>query len=252
MSLVEFASVSKKFGERELFNGFNLQIEPGEFVCFLGPSGCGKSTLLRMIAGLEDSDTGKVTCESSESGQTNLGFVFQEPRLLSWRTVYENIALPLEISGFRPQKDQIQKFLQLVQLSPETLGLFPKALSGGMKMRVSLARALSTQPPLLLMDEPLSALDEATRFDLQEEIHSLFTKQDKLSVVFVTHSVAEAVFLATRIVLLDRNGRLFQTYKVQLPKRRERKVRQSIEYFNEVNKVTALYQEMLNQFKLSN
>lgn len=244
--MVDFSSVVKKFGKRELFCEFSLTIEPREFVCFLGPSGCGKSTLLRMVAGLDEPDLGFVRCTKE-----NLGFVFQEPRLLSWRTVGENIALPLEIAGNRATPAQIDELLQKVQLAPDTRQLFPRALSGGMKMRVSLARALSTKPPLLLMDEPLSALDEATRFDLQEEIHRLFSTQEDLSVIFVTHSVAEAVFLANRIVLLDRNGRLFHVHTVNLPKRRERKLRQSIEYFNEVNRTTELYQKMLEQFKVS-
>lgn len=246
LNMVEFSGVSKKFGKRELFFEFSLTIDEGEFVCFLGPSGCGKSTLLRMIAGLETPDVGFVRCK-----QENLGFVFQEPRLLSWRNVGENIALPLELTGFNPAKDQIAKLLEKVRLAPETRKLFPKNLSGGMKMRVSLARALSTMPLVLLMDEPLSALDEATRFDLQEEIYGLFEQQKNLSIVFVTHSVAEAVFLANRIVLLDRNGRLHQIHKVGLPKRRDQKLRSSIDYFSEVNIVTKLYHKMLEQFKLA-
>lgn len=243
--MVEFTSVTKSFGARELFSGLNLKIEEGEFVCFLGPSGCGKSTLLRMIAELEEPDSGRVSFN-----RENVGFVFQEPRLLSWRTVGENIRLPTEIADQSLSKDHIEELLEKVHLQPETFDLFPRALSGGMKMRVSLARALSRRPPILLMDEPLSALDETTRFDLQEQIHSLFNSQEKLSIVFVTHSVAEAVFLATKVVLLDRNGRLDQVHEVKLPRHRERKLRQSLDYFKEVNHVTELYQQMLKQFQV--
>lgn len=237
---VQLQKIEKNFGTRKLFGGLEARIGKKEFVTFLGPSGCGKSTLLRIIAGLEKPDRGKV---QRSSFVCSLGLVFQEPRLLGWRTVAENIRLPGELAGSPLKKAEIEKLLIQVRLSPEISGLFPRELSGGMKMRVSLARALSLEPRLLLMDEPLAALDEVTRLHLQEEIRRIF-EGSELTVVFVTHSVSEAVFLSDRIFLLNPHGAIAKEFVLDLPSERKADLRKSFQYFDQVNQITDSFSQM--------
>ncbi len=192
--------LGRNFSNISILKDFNLEIESGEFVSLLGPSGCGKSTLLRLIAGLDQGSSGKI--ELSEKGASR-SFVFQEANLLPWRSLRENLELVFELSegGLnRVSSEKIKATLELVGLAPDA-EKFPNQLSGGMRMRASVARALLNQPKLLLLDEPFSALDENTRFRLQEELHAIWQKQ-KMTVVFVTHSISEAVFLSTRAVVI--------------------------------------------------
>lgn len=192
----------------------DLTIGEHEFLSLLGPSGCGKSTVLRMIAGLGDITTGSIDWPASPvdgSGRPDreVGFVFQEPTLMPWATVFDNVYLPLKLRG-RPKaavRDQVMDALEMVHL--ETFATaYPRELSGGMKMRVSIARALVTEPKVLLMDEPFAALDEITRFKLNNDLLALWEERS-FTVIFVTHSVYESVYLSNRIVVMAaRPGRV--------------------------------------------
>ncbi len=190
----------------------SLQIEPGEFVTLLGPSGCGKSTLLKMVAGLLRPSAGhiEVNGQAPRAGAGNgLSFVFQEPTLMPWADVHRNVRLPLDLASMpRTEADaRVDEALQLVGLQ-RFAKQRPNELSGGMKMRVSIARGLVTQPPLLLMDEPFGALDEITRNKLDDELLQLWHARG-LTVLFVTHSITEAVFLSSRVVVMGaRPGRV--------------------------------------------
>jgi NitT/TauT family transport system ATP-binding protein len=191
-------------------DGLDLDIRDGEFISLLGPSGCGKSTALRIIAGLSDPTHGTVTWPSGKSPHDqSIGFVFQEPTLMPWATVFDNVFLPLRLAGRRrtAAMPQVMKSLAQVGLS-DFAQAYPRELSGGMKMRVSIARALVTDPTLLLMDEPFAALDEITRFKLNDDLIALW-RALKVTVVFVTHSVFESVYLSQRVVVMTaRPGRV--------------------------------------------
>ena len=186
-------------------NGFtalsdiNVQFARGSFTALVGPSGCGKSSLLRLLAGLEQPTIGSV----SDLAQSDIGFVFQEPTLLAWRSVADNITLPLKIEGHDQTEidTRLAEALQLVGLT-EFADALPRQLSGGMKMRVSLARALAKHPPVLLMDEPFAALDELTRFRLDDDLRAIWQQQN-CTIVFVTHSVTEAAYLAERVLVMQ-------------------------------------------------
>ncbi len=198
-SAVRLSGIQKSFGRRVVFKGLDLRIEPGEFVSVVGPSGCGKSTLLRLIAGLEAPDSGQVELE----GGREKGFVFQDAHLLPWRTVLENVLLPLELRAAAPMERVHRAAIALRQagMAAES-GLYPDQLSGGMKMRVSLARALVLEPALLLLDEPFAALDELSRLQLEEDLREWW-KATRVTTVLVTHSFSEAVFLSDRIFILS-------------------------------------------------
>jgi NitT/TauT family transport system ATP-binding protein len=203
---LELAGIRRVFQNNlVVIANFNLRIEAGEFLAILGPSGCGKSTLLRMIADLDQPSSGRITMEPAR-GQFQTGYVFQDAHLLPWRNVLENAALPLELMG-AGKAERYQKAraaLEQVGLS-EALDRYPSQLSGGMRMRVSLARALVTEPRLLLLDEPFAALDEITRFHLDVQLRELWRRRG-MTVIFVTHSISEAAFLANRAVVLGRRG----------------------------------------------
>ena len=201
----------------------DLSIGEGEFVTLLGPSGCGKSTLLKMVAGLLEPTDGllhlwrKPVARMDESGK-KMAFVFQSPTLMPWASVQTNVRLPLDLAGVpRRQADaQVAEALALVGLSKFATAL-PRALSGGMQMRVSIARGLVTQPDLLLMDEPFGALDEITRHKLDADLLDLWRKK-KLTVIFVTHSIHEAVFLSSRVVMMAaRPGRVVEDFRIDAP-----------------------------------
>jgi NitT/TauT family transport system ATP-binding protein len=218
--LVALRNVSKTFqtGTRAL-DELNLEIRAGEFLTLLGPSGCGKSTALRLIAGLVAPSCGQVEwgCAKPE-----LGFVFQEPTLMQWASVEDNVWLPLRLRGqSRAQsRARIHEALDLVGLS-RFAGAFPRELSGGMKMRVSIARALVTRPAILMLDEPFAALDEITRFRLNDDLLRL---QGELAatIVFVTHSVFESVYLSSRIcVFSNRPGRVTHEIVIDAPAPRD-------------------------------
>ena len=213
--LLRLSGISKTFntGTTALAD-VDLTILPGEFVSLLGPSGCGKSTLLKLIAGLAAPSSGTIDWPRSSYSadgrpEPSLGFVFQEPTLLPWRTAADNVRLPLLLAGVRPPaaRERVGEALAQVGLS-SFADLYPRQLSGGMKMRVSIARALVTRPKIFLMDEPFAALDEITRTKLNDELLELFARQG-LTVIFVTHSVYELVYLSSRIVVMgSRPGRI--------------------------------------------
>ncbi|PJI98796.1 NitT/TauT family transport system ATP-binding protein [Acidovorax sp. 69] len=201
----------------------DLTIEEGEFVTLLGPSGCGKSTLLKMVAGLLEPTDGRLhlwrkpVAQLEESGK-KMAFVFQSPTLMPWASVQTNVRLPLDLAGVpRAEADaRVTEALALVGLSKFASAL-PRALSGGMQMRVSIARGLVTQPDLLLMDEPFGALDEITRHKLDADLLDLWRKK-KLTVIFVTHSIHEAVFLSSRVVMMAaRPGRVVEEFRIDAP-----------------------------------
>jgi NitT/TauT family transport system ATP-binding protein len=201
----------------------NLSVREGEFVTLLGPSGCGKSTLLKMIAGLLPPSNGRLLLwqrpvHEVEAGGHRLGFVFQEATLMPWARVHANVRLPLDLAGMPPAEAdaRVRSALQLVGLSKFDHNL-PRELSGGMQMRVSIARGLVTEPQLLLMDEPFGALDEITRNRLDGDLLALWQKQ-QLTVIFVTHSIYEAVFLSTRVVVMAaRPGRIVDELAIDEP-----------------------------------
>ena len=221
----------------------DLDVAKGEFVSLLGPSGCGKSTALRLIAGLGAPSTGTVNVShraTRADGRHPIGFVFQEPTLMPWASVRENVRLPLKLSH-TPATDadsRIEEALAQVGLA-EFADAYPRELSGGMKMRVSLARALVTDPDILLLDEPFAALDEITRFRLNNDLLDLWRKLHK-TVIFVTHSVFESVYLSQRVlVMTSRPGHLSAEFRIDTPEPRVEDFRMSAgyaEYCREVSK----------------
>jgi NitT/TauT family transport system ATP-binding protein len=234
--LVAVSGVAKQFASGTLaLDGLDLAIARGEFVSLLGPSGCGKSTALRLIAGLGAPSRGSISWSGDTPGARRngleVGFVFQEPTLMPWSTVAHNVALPLELSGM--SRDAREK---RVAAALEQVGLagfrdaYPRELSGGMKRRVSIARGLVTDPPLLLMDEPFASLDEITRFKLNDDLITLWRAVGN-TVVFVTHSVFESVYLSSRIVVMTpRPGRVFAELAIDAPFPRDEGFRTSPEY----------------------
>src|SRR4029450_8866055 len=212
----------------------NLDVWPGEFVSLVGPSGCGKSTALRLIAGLSEPSSGKIDWLHPEVAKTvaptRIVFVFQEPTLMPWATVAANVRLPLKLQGrAATATPRVNAALARVGLSGFAQS-YPRELSGGMKMRASIARALVTEPGLLLMDEPFAALDEITRFRLNNDLLELWQSLGK-TVVFVTHSVFESVYLSQRIVVMTRRaGRVFTELSIDAPHPRDENFRASADY----------------------
>jgi NitT/TauT family transport system ATP-binding protein len=212
----------------------DLDVRRGEFVSLLGPSGCGKSTALRLIAGLSAPTSGTVgisrPVDRAHPGHS-IGFVFQEPTLMPWTSVRENVRLPLKLAHApgAEANARVSDALAQVGLS-EFADAFPRELSGGMKMRVSLARALVTDPDILLMDEPFAALDEITRFRLNNDLLSLWRDLRK-TVIFVTHSVFESVYLSQRVIVMtSRPGRLGAEFRIEAPEPRDEDFRTSADY----------------------
>jgi NitT/TauT family transport system ATP-binding protein len=211
----------------------DLDVRPGEFVSLLGPSGCGKSTALRIIAGLSEPTGGAVIWPRADASRSEreIGFVFQEPTLMPWTTVAGNVRLPLDLQRVdaATAAPRVAAALTRVGLT-DFADVYPRELSGGMKMRVSIARALVTESMLLLMDEPFAALDEITRFKLNDDLLSLWQSLRK-TVVFVTHSVFESVYLSSRIVVMTpRPGRVFTELAIDAPYPRDQRFRTSAEY----------------------
>jgi NitT/TauT family transport system ATP-binding protein len=224
----------------------DLDIEHGSFVALLGPSGCGKSTLLRLISGLESVSRGTLNVESGRStpihAPSPIGFVFQDAHLLPWRTVSGNVALPLELAGVAPElaARRTEACIADVELG-DAVRRFPDELSGGMRMRVSIARALVTEPSLLLLDEPFAALDELTRQRLDERLRGLWLRR-RMTVLFVTHSLTEAVFLAERAIVMSRRpGRVVLDRLIGLPERRDGAIRTDVSFARET---ALLYQAL--------
>jgi len=226
----------------------NLQINAGDFVSFIGPSGCGKTTLLRVIADLEQPTRGTICVEGVSPHEARLnrlyGYVFQAPALLPWRTIEKNIHMPLEVMGLSKQEQKLrsEKYLSLVNLSGFEKK-HPWQLSGGMQQRVSIARALSFEPDMLLMDEPFGALDEITRDHLNEQLLQLWAQTQK-TVVFVTHSIPEAVFLSNKIVVMSaRPGQIIDVIDCGLPADRGLEIRDSDEFRKIAHRVREGLQE---------
>ena len=212
-------------------DGVDLDITTGSFVSLLGPSGCGKSTLLRIIAGLADPTSGKRLWMAGATQPGDIAFVFQEPTLMPWATVADNIYLPLRLAGIgrRAAAPRIEEAIAAVGLDGFAQS-YPRELSGGMKMRVSIARAFVTHPRLLLLDEPFAALDEMTRLKLNEDLLRLWQNAG-WTVVFVTHSVFESVFLSQRVLIMTkRPGRIVADLAIDLPYPRETGLRMTAEY----------------------
>ena len=208
--LLRLEGVRKTFASGlEALAGVDLAINAGEFVSILGASGCGKSTLLRLIAGLAEPSAGAVRWGGERREGGGIGFVFQEPTLMPWANVFSNVYLPLRLAGRSRAGSAARVTEALAQVGlGEFAAAYPRELSGGMRMRVSIARALVTQPEILLLDEPFAALDEQTRFKLNEDLLAVWRAR-RLTVLFVTHSVFESVFLSTRVVVMTaRPGRI--------------------------------------------
>jgi NitT/TauT family transport system ATP-binding protein len=245
--VVSVSGVTKTFprGNVTALQDIDLELAPGEFVALIGPSGCGKSTLLRVIGDLIEPSAGSVTVNGKPARRARIdrdyGIVFQDAVLFDWRTVAKNIALPLEMLGWDRdrRRERVEEMLDLVEL-----GSFgdhhPWQLSGGMQQRVSIARALSFEPTLLLMDEPFGALDEMTRERLNLELLSIWETLGS-TVIFVTHSISEAVFLSTKVVVMSpRPGRIAGTIDVDLPRPRGVETREDPHYFELVTAVREL------------
>lgn len=212
-------------------NDVNLTVRQGDFLSLLGPSGCGKSTALRIISGLATPTEGLVDWRGRTLDQGDIGFIFQEPTLMPWATVFENVWLPLRLRGVsrKQAEPEINDALERVHLTGFENAV-PRELSGGMKMRVSIARGLVTRPRILLLDEPFAALDEITRFKLNNDLLELW-KDRGFTVVFVTHSVFESVFLSNRIaVMAARPGRVFAELDIDAPYPRDDSFRTTTKY----------------------
>lgn len=230
-TLLTMSHVEKTFnGDVVALKDMNLAVNEGDFVSLLGPSGCGKSTALRLISGLVPPTRGKIAWDGGRNAD-DLGVVFQEPTLMPWATVAQNVWLPFRLKGvpYNQVRDEVLEALKLVGLD-KFQNAFPRELSGGMKMRVSIARAMVTKPRLILMDEPFAALDEITRFKLNNDLLALKAAID-CTVIFVTHSVFESVFLSDRIVVMAaRPGRVIHELHVDTPYPRHEDFRTSAEY----------------------
>jgi NitT/TauT family transport system ATP-binding protein len=243
-TVVSVRNVTKTFprGRVTALQDIDLEVAGGEFVSLIGPSGCGKSTLLRLIGDLVSPSTGEIHVNGKPAQQArrdrDYGIVFQAAVLYDWRTVAKNIALPLELLGWdrRRRQQRVQEMLDLVELSGFE-GHHPWQLSGGMQQRVSIARALSFSPALLLMDEPFGALDEMTRERLNLELLRIWSETGS-TVIFVTHSISEAVFLSTRVVVMSaRPGRIAAIVPIDLKQPRTAETREDPRFFELVTEV---------------
>jgi NitT/TauT family transport system ATP-binding protein len=230
MGKLEIRGLTQSFARDDgsrlvVLDNISLEVQDKEFVCILGSSGCGKTTLLRMIAGLDAAESGSIVIDGEVMKGTSpkVGMVFQEYSLFPWRTVIDNIAFGLEMQGIKKEERYriAEQYLKLVNLT-QFRNSYPSELSGGMRQRVAVARALALDPIVLLMDEPFGALDAQTRNMLQTELLEIWEKTKK-TVIFITHSVDEAVFLSDRIVVLTpRPGRICRIFTVDLPRPRDR------------------------------
>ena len=245
---IVFKGVSKRFATNSelVLQDIDLSIARGEFVSIIGPSGCGKSTLLKLVAGLSPCTQGEIAVNgmTPKNAREMVSFVFQDATLLPWRTVERNVALSLELEGRTRDETAatVEALLELVGLAKVGKS-YPRQLSGGMKMRVSIARALATRPRVLLMDEPFAALDEMTRDRMNEELLRLREEQN-WTVLFVTHSVAEAVFLSSRVIVLAPHpGRIAHEVAVDLPYPRTEATRESAAFDELVNRTSKLLRE---------
>jgi NitT/TauT family transport system ATP-binding protein len=238
--------LTKRFGELEVLREINVAIDRGAFISLVGPSGCGKTTLLRIVAGLEPASSGAVLLDGRTVGAPggDRGFVFQSDNLLPWRTVFDNAIIGPEIAGRSgaAERDRIRNLLRLVGLEGFE-NYFPRQLSGGMRQRVNLARALAIDPDILLMDEPFSALDAQTREIMQTELMRIW-EEGRKTVLFVTHQIDEAVFLSDRVLVLARRpGRIQETIDVALPRPRGLAIKRTPEFMAYVDRIWRLIED---------
>ena len=242
--IVRLRNVDKVYSNGVMaLHGLDLDVGEGEFLSLLGPSGCGKSTVLRLVAGLGEVSRGRIEWSSAGAPRQphgDIGFVFQEATLMPWATVWKNVLLPLKLRGLAPHESEprVREAIAMVGLDGFEQA-YPRELSGGMKMRVSIARALVTRPRLLLMDEPFASLDEITRFKLDNDLLALWARQ-RWTVVFVTHSVYESVYLSTRIAIMTaRPGRTAGEVAIEGPALRDESFRTSPLYNEYCRNVSA-------------
>ena len=243
---LDISGLGKRFGELEALRNINVGVDRGEFIALVGPSGCGKTTFLRMVAGLEPVTSGKIMLDGQPlSGPgPNRGFVFQNDSLLPWRTVLGNALIGPEVGGQLGAEER-QRTLELLKL----VGLggfehyYPRQLSGGMRQRVNLARALAIDPDVLLMDEPFASLDAQTREIMQTELLRIW-EQGRKTVLFVTHQIDEAVFLADRVLVLARRpGRLQESVRIDLPRPRRLDIKRKPEFVHYVDHIWRLIED---------
>ena len=234
--------VSKSFEKIETdevthaLNELNLTMESGEFISLVGPSGCGKSTILRLVAGLIQPTTGKLTVDGKTITEPSpeRGMVFQKPTLFPWLTVWDNIAFSLRMQGrLKGNKDKVERMIKVIGLE-KFRNDYPGQLSGGMAQRVALVRSLINEPDILLLDEPLGALDAFTRMNMQDEILKIWQEKEQLAIM-VTHDVDEAIYMGTRVIVLDANpGRVVADIQIKEPFPRDRSSDTFVQYRNEI------------------
>jgi NitT/TauT family transport system ATP-binding protein len=239
-------TLGKRFGDLEVLRDINADISHGEFISLVGPSGCGKTTLLRIVAGLETASTGEVKLDGRavRGPGGDRGFVFQNDNLLPWRSVFDNAIIGPEVAGRAgaPERSRTRELLKLVGLEGFE-HYFPRQLSGGMRQRVNLARALAIDPQILLMDEPFSALDAQTREIMQTELMRIWDKGRK-TVLFVTHQIDEAVFLSDRVLVLARRpGRVQETVSIALPRPRTLAIKRTADFVAYVDRIWRLIED---------
>jgi NitT/TauT family transport system ATP-binding protein len=234
MAFLELKDISKSY-KKTVLRQLNLNFEKSQFVSIIGPSGCGKSTLLRLIAGLETPDAGEIRTHAQ-----NLSMVFQEANLLPWLSVQENVELPLHLKGITTDKAFIESLFTNFKIEKDHHD-YPHELSGGMKMRAALARSFALKPDLLLLDEPFSALDEPTRFQLQEFTRQLFFSS-RINFILVTHSLYEAVFLSDFVIIMNLNSDIM-LHSINLNSVRDSELRMKPEFFQEMQNLQRVYNE---------
>ncbi|WP_017443793.1 ABC transporter ATP-binding protein [Gayadomonas joobiniege] len=244
---ISIKNLYKRYGNGPvILNDINLDIKKDDFIALIGPSGCGKSTVLKLLAGLTDKTSGDIQFLTSHNKQQpKMGVVFQDANLMPWLTVMDNVALPLGLKGMDKSEanKKAEALIEMVGLG-HVKNHYPRQLSGGMKMRVSIARALSVEPELLLLDEPFGALDEMTRDDLNEELLKL-RQTHGWSGVFVTHSVTESVFLSSRVLVMSANpGQVYREIKIDFPFPRTAETRQLKAFQEKVVEVTQALHEL--------
>jgi NitT/TauT family transport system ATP-binding protein len=246
MTKLAISQLNKSFGNLEALRGINLAVERGEFISVVGPSGCGKTTFLRIIAGLEQATSGEVLLDGHvvRKPGNDRGFVFQNDSLLPWRTVLDNAIIGRELAGpvRPPDRKHTMELLKLVGLEGFEQ-YHPRQLSGGMRQRVNLARALAIDPEILLMDEPFAALDAQTREIMQTELLRIWERGQK-TVLFVTHQIDEAVFLSDRVLVFARRpGRLQAEMKIQLPRPRNLAIKRTSEFVALVDRIWRMIED---------
>jgi len=242
--ILEVKQISYSFENLRVLEEISFSVKSGEVVCILGPSGCGKTTMLRIVAGLIPITQGSVkicgeSLDAKPRARQDIGMVFQEPRLLPWRTVFNNVILPFDLAGKTLSEQEVSlahEAIDLVNLS-DFINSYPHQLSGGMRQRVSLARALVTNPRILLMDEPLTGLDVITKEELQTEIIRIW-REKKMSLLWVTHDPEEAVFMADRVIVLSRRPTCIKTVmSIDLPHERIRSTSEFLRVEQELRKL---------------